>query len=79
MSDAIEQKARLASLDEIIENVLPVFLAPAPTKQTLRHWFDSARIPRFKANATAVRGGGPCYYSLAHVERFLRSRTLVKI
>jgi hypothetical protein len=42
----------------------------------LRGWFDRARIPRFKANPLAKRGGGLVYYSAAAVETFLRSRLL---
>jgi len=37
---------------------------------------EAARVPRFKANPLARRGGGFLYYSVAHVERLLRSRTL---
>lgn len=35
----------------------------------------AARIPRFKPNPTAKRGGGYVYYSVPAVEKFLRSRT----
>ena len=68
--------ARLATLDQLIETLIPAFLAPPPSRETLRDWFDSARIPRFKSNPTARRGGGPVYYSVSAVEKFLQSRTL---
>lgn len=68
--------ARLASLDGLLETVIPAFLNPAPSRETLREWFDAARIPRFKANPSAKRGGGHVYYSVAAVEKFLQTRTL---
>ena len=67
--------ARLATLDELIENVLPLFISPVPSRDTLRDWFDRADIARFKSNPTAKRGGGAVYYSVSAVEKFLRSRT----
>jgi hypothetical protein len=68
--------ARLASLDGLLETLIPAFLNPAPSRDTLREWFDAARIPRFKANPSAKRGGGQVYYSVSAVEKFLQSRTL---
>ncbi len=68
--------ARLATIDVLLETTVPAFLDPVPSRETLREWFDRARIPRFKANPLAKRGGGPVYYSVAAVETFLRSRTL---
>jgi hypothetical protein len=66
--------ARLATLDVLLETTIPVFLSPPPSRGTLRAWFDQARIPRFKANPVARRGGGHVYYSVAAVENFFRSR-----
>lgn len=68
--------ARLATLDQLIENILPLFLSPVPSRDTLRAWFDEAKIPRFKSNPTAKRGGGTVFYSVAGVEKLLRSRTM---
>ena len=68
--------ARLATLDVLLQTTIPVFLCPPRSRETLRDWFDPARIPRFKANPIARRGGGPVYYSVAAVENLLRSRTL---
>jgi hypothetical protein len=62
---------QMATLDELIANVLPRFLAPIPCRDTLRDWFDKAKIPRLKANPTARRGGGRAYYSITHVEKLL--------
>jgi hypothetical protein len=76
MSNDCLGTARLATLDQLIENTLPAFIAPIPSRDTLRAWFDGARIPRFKSNPTAKRGGGPCFYSVAAVEKFLRGRML---
>jgi hypothetical protein len=67
---------RLATLDVLLETTIPAFLSPPPSRDTLRAWFDRARIPRFKANRLARRGGGHVYYSVAAVEKFLRSNTL---
>ena len=68
--------ARLATLEELAKTTIPAFLSPVPSGSTLRAWFDSAKIPRFKSNPLAKRGGGPVYYSTSAVEKFLRSRTL---
>ena len=66
--------ARMASLEVLEKEVLPNFINPIPSRETLRAWF--ADVPSFKANPTAKRGGGPTYYSVSHVEKFLRSRTM---
>jgi hypothetical protein len=68
--------ARLATLAELEKTVLPNFLTPIPSRETLRAWFDSAKIPRLKSNPSARRGGGIVWYSVPHVEKFLRSRML---
>ena len=68
--------ARLASLESLAKTLIPAHLDPPPCRETLRDWFDAARIPRFKANPTAKRGGGPVFYSVAAVEKFLQTRTL---
>lgn len=70
--------ARLATLDELATNILPLFIAPVPSRETLRDWFDRASIPRFKANPAAKRGGGCVFYSVSAVEKFLRTRTLLR-
>ncbi len=67
---------RLATLEVLLETTIPLFLSPPPSRETLRDWFNRARIPRFKANPLARRGGGHVYYSVAAVENFLRSHTL---
>jgi hypothetical protein len=72
----VNTTVRLATLDQLIQSILPNFLSPIPSRETLRAWFDRAKIPRFKANPAARRGGGPVFYSVAAVEKFLRSRTL---
>jgi hypothetical protein len=68
--------ARLATLPELEKTTLPVFINPVPSRETLRAWFDDAKIARFKSNPVAKRGGGLVYYSVAGVEKFFRSRTL---
>jgi hypothetical protein len=68
--------ARLATIDELVENILPNFITPIPSRETLRDWFDHAHVPRFKSNPMAKRGGGAVYYSVAAVEKFLRTHTL---
>jgi hypothetical protein len=76
MGDIQNISARLATLDQLIETILPNFLSPVPSRDTLRDWFDGAGIPRFKSNPGATRGGGVVFYSVAAVEKFFRSRTL---
>ena len=66
--------ARAATLDELLKTTVPAFLTPLPSRDTLRSWLDEAKVPRFKANPLATRGGGPCYYSVAGVEKLLRSK-----
>ena|ERR1017187_6815135 len=68
--------ARLATLEQLVKTLIPAYLTPTPSRETLREWFDAARIPRFKANPAARRGGGPVFYSVAAVEKFLQTRTL---
>jgi hypothetical protein len=68
--------ARLATLDQLLKTLIPAHLDPVPSPETLRDWFDAARIPRFKSNPAAKRGGGPVFYSVAAVEKFLQTRTL---
>ena len=68
--------ARLATLESLVKTLIPAYLDPPPSHETLRDWFDAARIPRFKANPSAKRGGGQVYYSVAAVEKFLQTRTL---
>ena len=76
MESNVKQKARLATLDELIANTIPVFIVPVPCRDTVRDWLDNAKIPRFKSNPTAKRGGGPVFYSVPDVEKFFRNRTM---
>jgi hypothetical protein len=64
--------ARLATLSELRQNVIPNFIQPVPCEATIRNWLDAAKVPRFKANPSAQKGGGPCYYSVPHVEKLFR-------
>jgi hypothetical protein len=72
----INTSARLASLEGLLQTTIPAFFHPVPSRETLRDWFDKARIPRFKSNPSAKRGGGTVFYSVSAVEKFLSSRTL---
>jgi hypothetical protein len=76
MNTLEKNSARLATLDQLLQTIIPAYLAPTPSHETLRAWFDQARIPRFKANPAAKRGGGPVFYSVSAVEKLLQSRTL---
>ena len=71
-----ENTARLATLDRLRETTIRQFLDPVPSRETLRAQFDAANIPRFKSNPLAKRGGGPVFYSVSAVEKFLRGRML---
>jgi hypothetical protein len=74
----IEEKkvsARLVTLEAAQRDIIPLFLNPPPSVETLRNWFDAAKIPKFKANPCARRGGGTVFYSTAGIEKFFRSRT----
>ena len=76
MNNQSNSSARLATLQTLRQTTLAVYLEPVPSNETLRAWFDSARIPRFQNNPAAKRGGGPVFYSVAAVEKFLRARTI---
>lgn len=76
MNPTQSQNARLATLEQLAKTLVQAYLSPVPSHETLRDWFDTARIPRFKSNPSAKRGGGQVYYSVAAVEKFLQSRTL---
>lgn len=72
MRTAEIKPVRLASLDALLETVIPAHIEPVPTKKALRNLLDRYNIPRFKPNPHAERGGGTCLYSVPHVERLLR-------
>ncbi len=72
----VQNQARLATMPVLRETILPNFLSPVPSCDTLRVWFIKAKIPKFKINGAARRGGGPVFYSVSAVEKFLRSRTV---
>jgi hypothetical protein len=76
MTGSIPEKrlARLATLAELREHLLPLFIQPVPSDETLRVWFEEANIPTFKANPRAKRGGGPVYYGTAAIEKLLRRK-----
>ncbi len=42
--------ARLATIKELRETTIAAFLTPVPSHETLRSWFEQARVPRLKAN-----------------------------
>ncbi len=78
MKNAIEQNKgpRLATLDKLMETTIAMFMDPVPGRDTIRDWLDMAKVPRFKANPLAKRGGGPCYYDVSAVEKLLRGRMM---
>lgn len=65
---------RLASIEIIKRDILPNYIQPIPSTPTLRTWFDGAEIPKLKCNPKAKRGGGTVFYSVAAIEKLLRSR-----
>lgn len=73
---ALNEKIRLATLDNLLQSVIPELLSPPPSRATLRAWLDAWQVPRFKANPSAVKGGGVVFYSIPHVQRMIRTRTL---
>jgi hypothetical protein len=76
MLDPKENTARLATLERIRETTASAYLDPVPTTRALRALFDAAEVPRFKPRPDAKRGGGTVYYSVPHVERLFKNRTL---
>ncbi|HZR17966.1 MAG TPA: hypothetical protein VFE51_11655 [Verrucomicrobiae bacterium] len=71
----ITNGARCATLQQLRE-LFKLHLGHTPCDLTIRTRLDEWKVPRFKANPAAKKGGGPCYYSVAHVEKQLRSRML---
>jgi hypothetical protein len=59
-----------------VEEAKGLLNAAAQGQNRLCRGFDKAEILRFKSNLTAKRGGGPVYYSVPGVEKFLRQRIL---
>ena len=49
MTTIEHSSARLATLNQLLQTVIPAYLTPAPSAFTLRVWFDRERIPRFKS------------------------------
>lgn len=56
-------------------DIVPLFLNPVPSSDTLAAWFRTAGIPHTKANPGARRGGGPVWWHVARVEDYLRQLT----
>ena len=77
MKDNHQTKARLATLAQL-RPILSLHIDPIPSDETLRMWFDAGKVPRFKSNPVAKRGGGRVFYSVSGVEKFLQSRTTTK-
>jgi hypothetical protein len=50
-------------------------MKPAPSLDTFLDWANSGNVPKIKANQSAVRGGGKCYYSVMAFEKLLKART----
>lgn len=71
-----QSTARLATLDVLIAGPISTFMDPVPSPGTLRAQLKRAGVPSFKTNPAARRGGGPRYYSVSAVEKFLRARTM---
>ena len=60
----------MATLAVLRETVLPNFLNPVPTDETLRLWFEKWRVHRYEANPIKKRGGR-VWWSVADVEKRL--------
>ncbi len=73
-TDSVPQNARCASLDQLLDTVVAAYLSPLPRRPVLRKWLRDAGVPQFKTNPLAKKGGGACYYSVSHVEKFFASR-----
>ncbi len=64
----------MATLPVLLQTTVANYLNPTPSAETLRNWLDAAKVPRFKANPSAKRGGGPVQYQVAAVEKMLQAR-----
>ena len=52
----------LVGLTTLRRDVLPSFVRPVPTAETLMKWFSRANIAEFYVNREAKRGEGPPYF-----------------
>ena len=68
--------ARMETVPELLDGVVKMYLNPPPKPATFRQWLKRGRVPCFKSNPAAERGGGTCWYSVAAVERLLAQRTM---
>ena len=73
----VPTNARAATIDALLV-ILKTHLDPVPKRDTFRLLLKRAGIPKFKANPAARRGGGITHYSVAAVEKLIRSRTTGK-
>jgi hypothetical protein len=64
--------ARMMTTNELLTRVFPNFISPVPTKRALAEMLHRHRIPFWKSNVAAARGGGPVYWQVSAVERLLR-------
>lgn len=65
---------RLATLARIKSDVLPGYFDELPSDETLRNHFRAAGIPFIKRNRAAKRGGGPVFWEISAIERYLKAQ-----
>ncbi len=70
-SNIASSASRCSTLNTLRVTTFPNYINPVPSDATLRIWLDKAGVPRLKTNPHAKRGGGPCFYSVAAVEKML--------
>src|SRR6267154_3419706 len=67
-------RAKLATMEEIQRDILPLWMNEPPSTATLRAWFNRDRVQRLKANPHSKHGGGRVWFLVSDVERCLRNR-----
>src|ERR1035441_4811718 len=63
ITDNASLTARLATLDQLIETKLPLFLDPVPSRETLRNWFDAA-VTLYRVGTVKKLPGLRCYVAV---------------
>jgi len=73
--DSKAPQSRFQTLPQLREGLVATYFNPPPSTRALSSWFKREGVAHTKSNPKARRGGGQVYFSVAHVERVLRTRT----
>lgn len=72
------ENVRARTLNDICENVVPLYFSPPPCRMTIYRLLRAAKVPKFKTNLSAKRGGGRAFYSMPVVEKLFQQRVVLR-